>query len=70
MLDVFILELHALVMQYDKENEEEDEVDLLSVFYYIMVNTSQFNLMHIQCLLSYKTKRTVLHYGPRLHCYY
>ena len=42
---------------------------LLSVFYYIMVNTSEFNLMHIQCLLSYKTKRTVLHYGPRLHGY-
>ena len=32
----------------------------------IMVNTSQFNLMHMQHLLDYKSKRTVLHYGPQL----
>ena len=53
-----------------QDRRSKDIIYILSVFYYIMVNTSQFNLMHIQCLLSYKTKRTVLHYGPRLHGYY
>ena len=39
----------------------------LSVFIFIiMVNTSRFNLMHIQHLLVNKTKRTVSHYGPQI----